>query len=388
MSETTIYRFFNNNTGVHFYTASETEKNYVRENLSEFLYEGSSYRGVDPLTGTREALPVYRFLNLETGVHLYTISENERETVANVNNFVYEGEAFFAYETQVAGSIPIYRLYNSVTGTHFYTPSNAERIEIDSNLPEFVSEGIAYYALPQSSSEEISSPNDFYIEVVFGEGTADFTPEMRTAVNEAAAVWENTISQSSFDNEHILTIEIEGEDLGSTEGSLAARASLDPESLELDNNGNFLPDRGRSVVNTNALLLPIFSDNTQYFREILTHEFAHVMGFGSLWETNDLIDPITGVYYADTYAGEVYNSSNNTTNLDIPLTTDEGSGSDFAHWQEETFGNELMTHEFEPIGVSNPLSELTLASLEDIGWNVNYEVAELYPDFSTESAKL
>ncbi len=386
MSETTIYRFFNNDTGVHFYTASDTEKNYVRQNLSGFLYEGASYQSVDPLIGAGEPLPVYRFLNLETGVHLYTISENERERVANSDNFVYEGEAFFAYETQVAGSIPIYRLYNSATGAHFYTPSVTERNSVDNDLSEFISEGIAYYVLPYNP--EAASPQNFYVEIVFGEGTEDFTPEMITAIDEAAAVWENAISQSSFDGEHILAIEIVGTDSGTGEGYFAATASLDPESIELDNNGNFLPTKGRATVNTNDLLIPIFSDNTEYFQEIMTHEFAHVMGFGSLWEINDLIDPLTGVYYADTNAGAVYNSSNNTANLDIPLTTDEGEGSNLVHWQEETFGNELMTHKFEPIGVSNPLSEITLASLEDIGWNVNYDVAEPYPDLSTELAKL
>lgn len=118
----------------------------------------------------------------------------------------------------------------------------------------------------------------------------------------------------------------------------------------------------------------------------MTHEFAHVMGFGNLWRMNSLINPMTGVYFADSKAGLVYNRDNNTTGVDIPLTTNEGTGSDLAHWQEETFGNELMTHEIEVSGISNPLSELTLASLEDIGWNVNYEVAELYPDSSTNLA--
>ena len=45
----TIYRFFNNDTGVHFYTASSTERDAV-QNLGNYSFEGTSYRGVDPTT--------------------------------------------------------------------------------------------------------------------------------------------------------------------------------------------------------------------------------------------------------------------------------------------------------------------------------------------------
>ena len=116
--------------------------------MSNFSFEGVSYEGVDPLTGDNNAIPVYRFLNQDTGVHLYTVSETERETVADLDNFNFEGEAFLAYNFEVEGSIPIYRFFNSSTGAHFYTPSVAERDNVEDNFPEFQSEGIAYYALP------------------------------------------------------------------------------------------------------------------------------------------------------------------------------------------------------------------------------------------------
>ena len=146
-----VYRFFNNDTGVHFYTASDEERSAVAD-LNNFSYEGASYVGVgvgvDPLTGSSDPLPVYRFLNEDTGVHLYTISETERDAVEELDNFSFEGEAFFAYETEVEGSIPIYRFFNPSTGAHFYTPSATERDNVEDNLPDFQSEGIAYYAFP------------------------------------------------------------------------------------------------------------------------------------------------------------------------------------------------------------------------------------------------
>jgi hypothetical protein len=145
-SDTTVYRFLNEDTGVHFYTANPEERDAVEE-LDNYSFEGASYSGVDPLTGQGNPVPVYRFLNEDTGVHLYTVSTEERDAVQELDNFSFEGEAFYAYETQVDGSIPIYRFLNSTTGAHFYTPSAEERDSVE-NLSDFQSEGIAYYALP------------------------------------------------------------------------------------------------------------------------------------------------------------------------------------------------------------------------------------------------
>ena len=146
LETSTVYRFLNNNTGVHFYTANETEKDAV-EQLANYSFEGASYQGIDSLTGADNSLPVYRFLNQDTGVHLYTINETEKDAVEELANFSFEGEVFDAYETEVDGSIPIYRFFNSTTGAHFYTPSATERDAV-LELPDYQSEGVAYYALP------------------------------------------------------------------------------------------------------------------------------------------------------------------------------------------------------------------------------------------------
>ena len=63
-------------------------------------------------------------------------------------DFTFEGTAFSAYETEVEGAIPVYRFFNDITGAHFYTPSVAERDSVEENLPDYQSEGIAYYAFP------------------------------------------------------------------------------------------------------------------------------------------------------------------------------------------------------------------------------------------------
>ena len=157
-SETTVYRFFDPGTGGHLYTSDENEKNFVQQNLENYVYEGETYETVDPLatsetiTGTEtevEPEEVYRFFNPSKGVHLYTTNEVERDSIIeNLDNFVYEGVKFYAYETEVDDSMPIYRFYEPTLGVHFYTPSEVERDSVIENLDNYNFEGVAYYALP------------------------------------------------------------------------------------------------------------------------------------------------------------------------------------------------------------------------------------------------
>ena len=151
----TVYRFFRPDVGVHFYTASDFERDSIIANLSDYSYEGESYisasETADPLTGVR---PVYRFFNNDTGAHLYTISEAERDSItASLPNYTYEGIAYYGYQSDRPGATPLYRFYNPVIDAHFYTPSLAERDAVLANFPDYQLEsdgGIAFYVEPIS----------------------------------------------------------------------------------------------------------------------------------------------------------------------------------------------------------------------------------------------
>ncbi len=153
VSGTMVYRFFRPDIGVHFYTASEVERDSIIDNLPNYAYEGESYIAAastaDPLTGAR---PVYRFFNTSTGAHLYTMSEVERDSISNnLANYNYEGIAYYGYERERPEAIPLYRFYNRVVDAHFYTPSAAEKDAVLANLPDYQLEsnaGVAFYVEP------------------------------------------------------------------------------------------------------------------------------------------------------------------------------------------------------------------------------------------------
>ena len=148
----TVYRFFNNEVGVHFYTADEIERDSISANLPQYNLEGASYISApesDSLTGVA---PVYRFFNTSTGVHLYTISEIERDSILNnLPNYQLEGVAYYGYTEELENTTPLYRFYNSTIDAHFYTPSIEERDIILETLPDYQLEsngGVAFYVSP------------------------------------------------------------------------------------------------------------------------------------------------------------------------------------------------------------------------------------------------
>ena len=61
---------------------------------------------------------------------------------------------------------------------------------------------------------------------------------------------------------------------------------------------------------------------------------------------------------------------------EVPLENAGGPGTRDSHWRETLFGNELMSGYVAAAG--NPLSKLTLASLQDIGYQVDMKAAEPY----------
>ena len=149
--DSNVFRFLNTATGIHFYTADGNERDFIKDNLDNFQQEDSSFASVNP-ENLDSAAEIYRFFNSTTGGHLYTTDENERDFIIdNLDNFVFEDVAFFAFETNVEDTIPVYRFYEPNLGVHFYTGNESERTFVEDNLDNYNFEGVAYYALPTAN---------------------------------------------------------------------------------------------------------------------------------------------------------------------------------------------------------------------------------------------
>jgi hypothetical protein len=96
-------------------------------------------------------MPVHRFHSDVLQGHFFTISEAERAFIVSTypSIWTYEGVAFYAYTTQVVGSLPVHRFWSDLLMSHFFTISEVERAYITATWPDvWTYEGVAWYAYP------------------------------------------------------------------------------------------------------------------------------------------------------------------------------------------------------------------------------------------------
>lgn len=120
--------------------------------------------------------------------------------------------------------------------------------------------------------------------------------------------------------------------------------------------------------------------------DVIVHEMAHVLGFGTLWELFGLLADSASSDPMQASDPHFIGSAAQAAFLDIggvaytgdivPVEDTGGPGTALSHWRESVFQNELMTG-FVNQG-SNPLSVVTIASLEDMGYVVDRSVAEAF----------
>ncbi|MBU6216656.1 MAG: hypothetical protein KGR17_08640, partial [Acidobacteria bacterium] len=113
------------------------------------------------------------------------------------------------------------------------------------------------------------------------------------------------------------------------------------------------------------------------FDETVTHEMAHVVGFGGLWGASFqdlLVDDGVDPRFDGPNAVAEWSLLGRTGT--VPVEAGGGAGTAKSHWRESTFDTELMTG-FLDVG-SNPLSRLSIASLADMGYRVDLDQADAY----------
>jgi hypothetical protein len=94
---------------------------------------------------------IYRFWSNTFLGHFYTISEEEKDYVIATwpDTWKYEGPAFYAYPSQVNGTLPVYRFWSNTFLGHFYTISEEEKDYVIATWPDtWKYEGPAFYAYP------------------------------------------------------------------------------------------------------------------------------------------------------------------------------------------------------------------------------------------------
>jgi subtilisin-like proprotein convertase family protein len=213
----------------------------------------------------------------------------------------------------------------------------------------------------------------FVIDVRFKGG---LTTAQQAAFTTAAARWSRIITADLpsviVEGETIddLVIDADGVAIDGPQGILgqAGPTQLRP--------GSFLPAAGVMSFDT-ADLAMMEADGSLV--SVITHEMGHVLGFGTNWDELGLrqgAGTSNPTFTGANAMREFATLSGGAATRAVPLANVGGPGTRDAHWREAVFGNELMTGFLND--APNPLSRLTIAALQDMGYEVSYASADAY----------
>ncbi|MFT6772958.1 MAG: hypothetical protein ACJA1L_000665 [Paracoccaceae bacterium] len=221
-----------------------------------------------------------------------------------------------------------------------------------------------------------------------------FSASQQTIMNAAASYWERVIVDykpgvnigTRPSNLSGITISVEGRTSDGVGGILGAAGP----TLVTTRAGSVYATEGLVWFDT-ADMANLESRGT--FNDVAVHELAHVIGFGTLWELNNLYDPTTGtINTADSgeYIGAeglaMYQSEYNPSATFVPVEKNGGSGTRDGHWDETWMGANvsiaLMTGYLNIPGPTTSLdicsftldpciTKTTIASFKDLGYKLS-----------------
>ncbi len=233
--------------------------------------------------------------------------------------------------------------------------------------------------------------SDFDIELVF-DVQDELDPVVEAAFEAARDRWQEVIVGDLEDFTSQRTRSCDGFEVPASVDDLIIFVTLG----QIDGPDGILGAAGPCLVRGSGQPLP-FAGRMQFdaadllrfaeegrLEEIVLHEMGHVLGIGALWQLLELLEaPATGqddvdtafigplaAAHFDAVGGSAYAGAK------VPVENSGGEGVANGHWRESVFGNELMT----PFMSDLPglLSDVTIASLEDLRYEVSYSAADGY----------
>lgn len=231
----------------------------------------------------------------------------------------------------------------------------------------------------RAASRIAATTSPFTIEVRFLGG---LNKAQKAAFKAAADRWTKVIvgdlPSVQVDGEVIddVLILAQGSDIDGP-GKILGQAG--PTHLRPANAGSsaFLPAKGIMSFDT-ADLKKMKQQGT--LGDVITHEMGHVLGIGTIWDLKSLLK---GAGTSNpTFNGKGAKAEYRTLRggsgapKKVPVENTGGGGTADSHWRETVFRNELMSGFIAAPG--NPVSRLTVASLKDLGYAVDFDAAEPY----------
>jgi len=232
----------------------------------------------------------------------------------------------------------------------------------------------------QEAEAEPTDDGDFQIDLTF----SGLSASQQVIAEAAAERWEQVIVGDLSDvwyrgqmiDDVLITICAQRMDgVGNVLGESG------PEAVRSGRDG--LPYLGTVVIDTADIAQ---MESAGELITVLTHEIAHVLGFGTLWTSQGLLSGTrtSNPVFIGAQAIAEYNTVFGTNATGVPVEAGGGTGTALGHWRSSVFGNELMVGYIHDGDM--PLSSITVAAMADLGYEVNLAAADAYSPLAASSS--
>ncbi|MGI6415525.1 MAG: SdrD B-like domain-containing protein [Thermoguttaceae bacterium] len=218
--------------------------------------------------------------------------------------------------------------------------------------------------------------SQFQIDIDFDTGST-FSDTQKQIIQDAAARWSEIIIGDV-------------PDMTTTQFGLVDDLLIEASTRAIDGVGGILGQAGPTQLRPGSYL-PVLGtmefdtadvgnlEASGQLDEVILHEMAHVLGFGTIWTQLGLLsgEGTTDPRFIGAAATAEYQAIFSNSETSVPVENTGGAGTQDAHWRETTFDTELMTGWLDP-GVPNPISRITAAQFGDLGYEVYLAGADAY----------
>ena len=310
-----------------------------------------------------DAADWFRFTTSATGTSSNTVSLSFLNSQGNLQLALYNSSGSLIASSTGTGNSESVSLSGLAAGTYYVNVYGAN----GTTNPNY-----SLTVTPPTTTTTTPTSSGFQITL----SMSGLTASQQSIFQQAAARWSQVITgdlpNATYRGQTVDDLLINASSI-TIDGVNGILGQAGPDAFR---SGSDLPYHGIMQFDS-ADLASMESSGLLY--SVVLHEMGHVLGIGTIWEDLGLLSGAgtSNPIFTGANATAQYNAIYGTSARGVPVEATGGSGTRDSHWRDTVFTNELMTGWAGP-GTSLPLSRVTVGSLADLGYTVNYAAADAY----------
>ncbi len=171
---------------------------------------------------------------------------------------------------------------------------------------------------------------------------SSYTTSQQGIFNNAANYWESVITgyQPGYTGVDGISIDVGTISAAESDGAYGLLGKGGWTTYHAEGGGQYFTETGMMEYDVPDITL---LENAGSLYDVAVHEIAHVLGFGTWWNYND-VDYVDGSgQYFGAAALAAYQAEFDPSATFVPVELDGSDGTKDGHWDESIGANELMT---------------------------------------------